>query len=208
MTSDHDDSALPAPRPTARPPAPVRGQIHDGLEAAERAEFTRPVPKSAGAQVRFLLDRAKGSTAVVAARAGTTVRTIQRYAAGKLKRPRKALRTALEEETARDWQPGVRARVREQAASSGGLRIEARARFGFRAALGSTDDPRMRLVTQTIAPDDARRILAARERGATEAELQTLVAEALGHAYFRNFDARAQEVQVVFTDVEYIAFHF
>ena len=82
--------------------------------------------------MRFLLDRAKGSTAVG---------TIQRYAAGKLKRPRKALRAVLEGESARDWQPGVRAQVREQAASTGGPRIEARARFGFRAALSSTDDP-------------------------------------------------------------------
>lgn len=66
----------------------------------------------------------------------------------------------------------------------------------------------MRLVTQTIAPDDARRILAARERGATEAELQALVAEALGYAYFQKFGERAQGLEVVFTDVEYINFSF
>jgi|GEM_PF-1637728 len=204
MTSDHDNNALPA----TRPPAPVRGQFHDGLEAAERAAFTRPVPKRAATQVRFLLARAKGSTAAVAARLGVSRRTVQRYAAGKLRRPQKALRETLAEETARDWQPGVRARVREQASGSGGLTISTRARFGFRAALGSTDDPRMRLITQTIAPDDTRRILAARERGATDAELQELVAKALGHAYFRNFDGRAEGLDVVFTDVEFIDFSF
>jgi hypothetical protein len=57
MTSDHDDSAPPS----LRPPAPVRGQFHDGLEAAERAEFTRSVPKGAGAKMRFLLARTKNS---------------------------------------------------------------------------------------------------------------------------------------------------
>ncbi|MFI0898167.1 hypothetical protein [Streptomyces sp. NPDC020983] len=46
MTGDHDDSALPVPRP-ALPPVPVRGRFHDGLEAAEREQFTRPVPKGA-----------------------------------------------------------------------------------------------------------------------------------------------------------------
>lgn len=102
----------------------------------------------------------------------------------------------------------MRARVREQAASSGGLLIEARARFGFRAALGSTDDPRMRLIRQTVSPDHAGRILAARERGATEAELQELVAQALGYAYFGNFGERAKGVEVVFTDVDYIDFRF
>ncbi|WP_052398007.1 telomere-protecting terminal protein Tpg [Streptomyces sp. NRRL F-5123] len=186
----------------------VRGKFHDGLEAAEQAQFTRPVPAGAGAKVRFLLGRAKGSTAAVAARLGTSRRTVQRYAAGKLKRPQKALQTTLEEETAREWQPGVRARVREQAVATGGLRVSARARFGFRAERGSTDDPRLRLITQTLAPDDAGRILAARERGATEAELQELVAEALGRAYFRNYGARAKGLEVVFTDVDYIDFSF
>ncbi|MEW1865674.1 XRE family transcriptional regulator [Streptomyces sp. NPDC088194] len=133
---------------------------------------------------------------------------VRAAAVGQLKRPQKALRAALEEETARDWQPGVRARVREQAASSGGLLIEARARFGFRAALGSTDDPRIRLVTQTVSPDHAGRILAARERGATEAELHGLVAEALGYAYFQKFGERAQGPEVVFSNVEYIDFRF
>lgn len=64
----------------------------------------------------------------------------------------------------------------------------------------------MWLIIQTIAPDDTRRILAARERGATDAELQELVAKALGHAYFRNFDSRAGGPDVVFTDVEFIDF--
>lgn len=113
-------------------------------------------------------------------------------AAGKLRRPQKALQAALAEETARDWQPGVRARVREQASSSGGLRITTRAHFGFRSALGSTDDPRPRLITQTVSPEHAGRILAARERGATDAELQELVAQAIGYAYFRNFGGRAE----------------
>jgi len=45
--------------------------------------------------------------------------------------------------------------------------------------LGSTNDPRPRLITQTIAPHDADRILAARERGATEAQLQELIVQAL-----------------------------
>ena len=93
-------------------------------------------------------------------------------------------------------------------ASTGGLRISARARFGFRAALGSTDDPRPRLITQTVSPEHAGRILAARERGATDAELQELVAQALGYAYFGNFGERAKGVEVVFTDVDYIDFEF
>jgi hypothetical protein len=78
---------------------------------------------------------------------------VQRYAAGTLRRPQKALRANLAEETARDWQPGVRAQVREQAASTSGQRITTRAHLGFRAALGSTDDPRPRLISQAVSPE-------------------------------------------------------
>lgn len=88
------------------------------------------------------------------------------------------------------------------------MRITARAHFGFRSALGSTDDPRPRLITQTVSPDHAGRILAARERGATDAELQELVAQALRYAYVREFGKRAKGLKVVFTDVEYIDFSF
>ncbi|MDF2435150.1 MAG: hypothetical protein JWP44_4781 [Mucilaginibacter sp.] len=154
------------------PPAPARGQIHDGLEAAERAEFTRPVPKGAAAQFRFLLARAKGSTAAVAARLGISRRTVQRYAAGTLKRPQKALRANLAEETARDWQPGVRARAREQASSTGGLRITTRAHFGFRAApappttraRGSSPRPSQRTTRAASSPpaSQARPMLSCR----------------------------------------------
>jgi transcriptional regulator with XRE-family HTH domain len=191
-----------------QPAVPPWGQIHDGLEAAERAEFTRPVPKGAAAQFRFLLAQAKGSTAAVAARLGTSRRTVQRYAAGKLKRPNKSLRAALAEETARDWQPGVRARAREQA-SAGGLTISLRATFGYHAALGSTNQARPRQITQKIPPAYAAPILAARENGATESELHDLVAQALCYAYFQKFGTRATSLEkVVLTDVDYIEFIF
>lgn len=126
--------------------------------------------------------------------------TVQRYAAGKLRRPQRALRATLAEQTAQDWQPGVRARVREQAGSTGGLRISVRATFGFRAALGSTDDPRQRLLTQTVSPDHASQILAAQEAGATEAELLGLVAQALGYAYFQKFGERAEGLEAVIAE--------
>ena len=204
MTTDDDDSALPAPRP----PAPARGLIHDGLEAAERAEFTRPVPKGAAAQFRFLLARAKGSTAAVAARLGISRRTVQRYATGKLRRPQKALQAALAEETARDWQPAVRARVREQTASSGGLLIEARARFGFTAAPGSTDDGRIRRITQHLPPTYASRLFDAQAAGATEQQLQNIAAEGLQEIYFKDRGRRAQGLEVEFTDIDYIELDF
>ncbi|MFI9311113.1 hypothetical protein [Streptomyces triculaminicus] len=62
--------------------APRRGKILEALAQAERKVFTRPAPKSAKAQVKFLLTRAKGSTQALAERLGVSARTVQRYRAG------------------------------------------------------------------------------------------------------------------------------
>jgi hypothetical protein len=53
-------------------PAPTRGKVLEALTRAERKVFTRPAPKSAKAQVRFLLTRAKGSTKALAERRAWT----------------------------------------------------------------------------------------------------------------------------------------
>lgn len=87
MTTDHDDSALPSPRPPAR----LRGQIHDGLEAAERAAFTRPVPRAPARRCGSSWPARRAPRRpwrpVWARPAGHW----QRYRRGQLKRPQKAL---------------------------------------------------------------------------------------------------------------------
>ncbi|AYV33020.1 hypothetical protein EES41_40310 (plasmid) [Streptomyces sp. ADI95-16] len=52
----------------AQQPAPGRGKVLAALSRAERKAFTRPAPKSAKAQMKFLLTRAKGSTKALAER--------------------------------------------------------------------------------------------------------------------------------------------
>ncbi|WP_443045370.1 hypothetical protein [Streptomyces sp. NBC_00342] len=49
-------------------PAPRRGKVLEALARAERKVFTRPAPKSANAQVKFLFTRVKGSTKALAER--------------------------------------------------------------------------------------------------------------------------------------------
>ncbi|WBO68980.1 telomere-protecting terminal protein Tpg [Streptomyces camelliae] len=112
--------------------APRRGKVLEALARAERKVFTRPAPKSAKAQVKFLLTRAKGSTQALADRLGVSRRTVERYRAGKLTTPQKRLQAALVEETESEWQPQVRAQVREQAAISSGMMVEVTAYFRIR----------------------------------------------------------------------------
>jgi transcriptional regulator with XRE-family HTH domain len=180
------------------------GKVGDGLEAAERNVLTRPIPRSAGARMRFLVRQAKGSTRIVAQRLGVSQRTVQRYMAGQRKHPPKALAEALEREVRKDWQPRVRRLAEKRAATSTGIAVEARARFGFTAAPGSTDDSRMRRVTQHLPPAYAQRLFDARAAGASEGELRDIVAEGLQEVYFRDGGRRAPGLVVEFTDIDYV----
>lgn len=188
-------------------PAPRRGKVLEALTRAERKVFTRPAPKSAKAQVKFLLTRAKGSTKALAERLGVSRRTVERYRAGKLTTPQKRLQAALVEETESEWQPQVRAQAREQASTSSGMMVEVTAYFGFTAS-GSSDDGRIRTITTPISPTYAKQILELQEDGATEEELHPIVAEAITESYFTEWGTRAAGLRADFTHVQAIEFLF
>jgi transcriptional regulator with XRE-family HTH domain len=177
--------------------------VGDGLDRALEAAFTRPVPKSAQTRMRYLVRQLKGTKAV-AELLGVSQRTVERYVAGKLKRPRKDLAHRLEREVKKRWQPQVRARAKQKAASTDGLVLSTRARFGFAAAPGTTDDARIRDITQALPPHWAARLFTARDQGATEQQLQRITADGLAETYFRAGDTRAHGLDVRFTDVERI----
>ncbi|MEV5982586.1 XRE family transcriptional regulator [Streptomyces sp. NPDC052114] len=177
--------------------------LGDGLDRALEGAFTRRIPQSAQAQMKYLVKQLKGTRAVAQA-LGVSQRTVERYVAGKLKRPRQELRGRLEREVKKRWQPQVRARARKKAASTDGLVVSTRARFGFTAAPGTTDDARIRDITQALPPEFADRLFTAREQGADEGRLQQIAAEGLAQMYFRANDTRAHGLGVEFTDVEHI----
>lgn len=177
--------------------------LADSLDRALEGAFTRPVPRSAQAQMRYLVRQLKGTKAAAEV-LGVSQRTVERYVAGRLKRPREDLRGRMEREVRKRWQPQVRARARKKAAATDGLVVSTRARFGFAAAAGTTDDARIRDITQALPPQWADRLYTAREQGATEHQLQRLAAEGLAEMYFRAGDTRAAGLGVEFTDVERI----
>lgn len=114
------------------------------------------------------------------------------------------MRFTLEREVKRLWQPQIRAKARKKAASTDGLVVSTRARFGFTAAPGTTDVARIRDITQALPPVYAARLFTAWEQGATEQQLQHIAAESLAQMYFRANNIRAHGLGVEFTDVEYI----
>ncbi|MGQ5640811.1 MULTISPECIES: telomere-protecting terminal protein Tpg [unclassified Streptomyces] len=178
-------------------------RIGDSLDRALEQAFTRPAPKSAQAQMKYLVKQLK-TTKAVAQLLGVSQRTVERYVAGTLKRPRPELRERMDREVKRRWQPQVRARAKQKAATTDGLVVSTRARFGFTAAPGTTDDARIRDITQALPPEYADRLFTARDQGATEHQLQQIAAEGLAQMYFRANNTRAHGLGVEFTDVEQI----
>ncbi|MEU6896312.1 XRE family transcriptional regulator [Streptomyces sp. NPDC046557] len=183
------------------------GMVDESLTRADEPYFTRPAPKSAGAQIRFLAKQLK-STREVAVLLGISQRTVERCLKNQIKTPRPELAGRLETEVRRRWRPLIRKRARAQAARTTGLVIETRARFGFTAAPGTTDDGRMRRTTQHLPPEFAGRLFAAQYAGATEAELRAIAAEGLQEVYFKDNGRRADQLLVEFTDIDYVDFSF
>ncbi len=123
----------------------------DGLDAAVQKAFTRPAPKSAPAQMRYLVRQLKGTRAV-AQLLRISQRTVERYVKDQIKKPRPDLAARLEREVTKRWQPQIRARARQKAATTGGLVLDTRARLGYTAPIGSTDEDRVRHLTVALPP--------------------------------------------------------
>ncbi|GHH27196.1 telomere-protecting terminal protein Tpg [Streptomyces lanatus] len=180
------------------------GEIVKGLE---QALLTRPVP-TRDAAVRFLLKTEKNSTKNVATLLGISQRTVQRWTTTRpgMRRNPSAVHAKLIDEAVRArWQPRVRARRRARAEADGFV-LHTRARFGFAAPAGSSDDPRIRLITQYLSGEVARELFAAQDAGAGEQQQMVILARALGHAYFRDAGLRAHGLGIAFTDLEFADF--
>jgi len=118
-------------------------------------------------------------------------------------RRRKEHRPGLEREVARRRQPRIRAGARRTAATSAGIVIGTRARFGYPAAPGSTVDAGLRHLTLALSSQHAARLFEAQEAGATEdrlREMRPCVRSTSATA------AAAHELEVEFTDLEHVEF--
>ncbi|MFK0049414.1 telomere-protecting terminal protein Tpg [Streptomyces sp. NPDC090741] len=132
---------------------------------------------------------------------------MERYRAGTLTTPQKHLQAALVEETESEWQPQVRAQVRERAATSSGMMVDVTAYFGF-TGKGSSDDGRERSITTAISPTYVKQIQELQAAGATEEDLHPIVADAITEFYFTEWGTRAAGLRADFTHVVSIEFRF
>jgi hypothetical protein len=127
-------------------------------------------------------------------------RTVERYVKDQIKKPRPDLAARLEREVKKRWQPQIRAKAREKAATTGGIVIDVHARLGYAGApIDTTDEDRIRHLTVALPPQHAARLFDAQEAGAGDQQLQQIAAEALKEVYFQDGGRRAgslREVQI------------
>ncbi|MFJ1616274.1 telomere-protecting terminal protein Tpg [Streptomyces sp. NPDC088251] len=178
------------------------GEIEDAIERADQEAFTRQPPQGLKARINFLLGQMK-TTKAVATELGVSQRSVERYRTGERKHPPKPIADRIDAAVRARWQPQVRGRHRKQAATATGITIEARARFGYTAPVGTTDDGRMRRLTVHLPPDYARRLFDAREQGASDQQMRDIVAEGLQEVYFRDGGRRAAGLEVALTGIDY-----
>ncbi|MET9694834.1 XRE family transcriptional regulator [Streptomyces sp. NPDC006514] len=183
------------------------GDIDDALDRADREAFTREPPKTLKGRINFLMKQLK-TTRAVAAELGITQRSVERYRKGDRKTPPTAIAARIDTAVRARWQPVVRGRRRKQAAASTGITVETRARFGYTAPVGTTDDGRMRRLTVHLPPEYAQRLFDARAQGGSDQQMRAIVAEGLQEIYFKDGGTRATGLEVEFTDIDYFDVSF
>ncbi|WP_331732021.1 telomere-protecting terminal protein Tpg [Streptomyces sp. NBC_00989] len=180
------------------------GEIEDAIARAEQETFTQELPKTLKGQINFLV-RQLGSAKAVAQEIGVTADSVSRYRRGARKHPPKEIASKIDGAIRSRWQPGVRKRRRNHAATVGGVTVETRAQVGYKAGPGSTDDGRFRRLTVHLPPSYAQRLFDARDAGASDQEMREIVAEGLKEIYFQDGGRRAVGLsEVILNDIDYI----
>ena len=182
----------------------MAGEIDDAIERADREGFTRQPPKTLQARINFLMKQLK-TTRAVAEEIGVSQRSVERYRKGERKHPPKAIAERIDAAVRARWQPQVRKRRQRQAATTGGITVETRARFGYTAPIGTTDDGRFRRLTGHLPPQYAQRLFDARQAGAGDQQMRQIIAEGLKDIYFQDGGARAMGLSdVTLNDIDYL----
>ncbi|MDQ0701207.1 XRE family transcriptional regulator [Streptomyces sp. W4I9-2] len=174
------------------------GEIEDAIERAGEEAFTRPPPKTLQGRINYLI-RQFGSARAVAAEIGVTADSVNRYRRGARKHPRP------DAAVRQRWQPQVRKRRQRQAAATGGITVETRARFGYTAPVGTTDDGRFRRLTVNLPAPYAQRLFDAHDAGAGEQQMKNIIAEGFKDIYFQDGGSRATGISdVAISEIDYL----
>ncbi|MFF0043350.1 telomere-protecting terminal protein Tpg [Streptomyces mirabilis] len=179
-------------------------EIEDAIERADREAFTRQPPKTLKSQIGYLIKQLK-TTRAVAEDIGVSQRSVERYRKGERKHPPQAIAERIDAAVRQRWQPQVRKRRQKQAATATGITVETRARFGYTAPIGTTDDGRLRRLTVHLPPAYAQRLFDARNTGASDQQMRQIIADGFKDVYFQDGGTRATGLSdVTLNDIDYL----
>ncbi|MFH8797557.1 telomere-protecting terminal protein Tpg [Streptomyces sp. NPDC017941] len=179
------------------------GEIDDAIERADREGFTREPPKTLKGRINYLLKQL-GSARAVAAELGVTADSVNRYRRG-ARKARADVAAKINDAVRQRWQPQVRKQRQRRAATTGGITVETRARFGYTAPVGTTDDGRFRRLTVHLPPAYAQRLFDARAQGASDQQMRGIIAEGFKDVYFQDSGSRALGLSdVEINDIDYL----
>ncbi|MER7577494.1 XRE family transcriptional regulator [Streptomyces sp. NPDC126514] len=180
------------------------GEIEDAIERADQEAFTRQPPKTLKGQIGYLI-RQLGSAKAVAQEIGVTADSVNRYRRGARKHARPDVAVRIDDAVRARWQPQVRKRRQRQAATTTGITVETRARFGYTAPVGTTDDGRFRRLTVHLPPAYAQRLFDARDAGASDQQMRGIIAEGFKEVYFQDGGSRAMGLSdVEINEIDYL----
>jgi len=187
---------------------PRTSSIAHALDIADADHWTRQPPASDQARLRFLLSRHTSITAT-ARHLHTTPATLHKILRDRHAPVAKSLHQTLANEIIRLWQPGVRRRLHQAIIShhTHAVRVGFGAWFGYQGAKGSSDDGRHRQLTETLPASYAAHLLTGRHRSANEEELQRILGDAIGEAYFKVSPVGNLSL-VRLTDISYVEFSY
>ncbi|MFJ3867688.1 telomere-protecting terminal protein Tpg [Streptomyces nigra] len=181
--------------------------MDDAIERADREAFTRQPPKTLQARINFLMKQLK-TTKAIAQEIG--VNRGQPAVGGALPQGRTQAPAPGDRGPDRRRRTGPlaatgRKRRQKQAATTGGITVETRARFGYTAPVGTTDDGRFRRLTVHLPPPT-------RSASSTPARLEPATSrcarsspKASKDVYFHDNGNRAMTLSdVTLNDIDYL----
>ncbi|MFD5618465.1 telomere-protecting terminal protein Tpg [Streptomyces yangpuensis] len=183
--------------------------VQEALDRADSRHWTRNPPRSPRARLTYLLRHHRGDWTALAAHLGTTPAHLAALTSAPPRAANEPLYDAIETAVVRLWQPRIRRKAHHTILRNNGhVMVSVRAWLGFTAAGGSSDDPRLRMLTLGLDGPHPENLFEARHRNEPEARLRQILSVALGACYFhRNRPSGANE-SITIGAVDHIEFYY
>ncbi|GAA3264650.1 telomere-protecting terminal protein Tpg [Streptomyces labedae] len=183
--------------------------VQEALDQADSRHWTRKPPHSTNARLAYLLSQTRQDAAALANLLHVTSAELDALRASPRTPADDPLHQAVEREVLRYWQPRVRRRAHAAIiANNGQMMLSFRAWLGFTAAAGSSDDPRLRLLTLSLQSPYPHHLFTARHRNAPEAELRAILNNAVSACYFHRNRPTSPGETVSLERIDYLEFHY